>query len=270
MDGFRFALVLLTATVIVQVGRTQTPNTPMRTDNAINKVYSLADLGDDPNLCKWIAESIPHMISPGAWNGQNICYYEPAKLLALHQPPEVHAQVEAFLANLRKSLPREKSAVAKRDAHVVPAQFNPNALTPQGAASASQAYPVPAALQTPKHLFHFIIRYEGEGIIDSNVTKFAQALAKASMGEGASSCNLIVPAAPPPPNAGPLAPATYYPPMNSTPPAAAVNGPRTMPAADAPPIQSRPVPDELPGPMRSSNALPALPANPPPPPSLAR
>ena len=30
-------------------------------------------------------------------------------------------------------------------------------------------YPVPPQHKSPKHLFHFIIRYEGEGIIDSNV-----------------------------------------------------------------------------------------------------
>ena len=33
------------------------------------------------------------------------------------------------------------------------------------------SYPVPAQAKTPKHLFHFIIRYEGEGIIDDNIVK---------------------------------------------------------------------------------------------------
>lgn len=35
----------------------------------------------------------------------------------------------------------------------------------------SEAYPVPAQKKAPKHLFHFIIRYEGEGIVDDNVVK---------------------------------------------------------------------------------------------------
>src|SRR5262249_21060124 len=33
----------------------------------------------------------------------------------------------------------------------------------------------PAPQQPPKHLFHFIIRYEGDGIIDSNVVEFMKA-----------------------------------------------------------------------------------------------
>src|SRR5437016_3804139 len=31
------------------------------------KVYSLSDLGDDPKLCKWIAETIPEVIQPASW-----------------------------------------------------------------------------------------------------------------------------------------------------------------------------------------------------------
>src|SRR5438309_2051545 len=36
-------------------------------------------------------------------------------------------------------------------------------------------YPVPAASRAPKHLFHFIIRYEGEGIVDGNVADVLKA-----------------------------------------------------------------------------------------------
>jgi hypothetical protein len=36
-------------------------------------------------------------------------------------------------------------------------------------------YPVPPPVAQPKHLFHFIIRYEGAGIIDSNVVRFMKA-----------------------------------------------------------------------------------------------
>jgi hypothetical protein len=37
-------------------------------------------------------------------------------------------------------------------------------------------YPVPAPRTQPKHLFHFIIRYEGEGVIDASVVKLFKVL----------------------------------------------------------------------------------------------
>jgi hypothetical protein len=247
MAGFRCSLILVSILVFGQFGKTQTGTTPTRVSNAVNKVYSLADLGDDPNLCKWIAETIPRMIKPGCWNGQSLCYFAPAKVMAIHQTPEVHAQVEEFLANMRKSLPRDKATASrtKQDAHVVPAQFNPEALRPAGPASASQAYPVPAALPTPKHLFHFIIRYEGAGIIDSNVTKFTEALTKAGSMNG-SSAHWNGPM----PSATLTSPPTYLAPTNSDGgptglhPAPVPNAPRTMPPAEpftssaAPPMQA--------------------------------
>src|SRR5438876_1472191 len=36
-------------------------------------------------------------------------------------------------------------------------------------------YLVPGPVRQPKHLFHFIIRYEGEGIIDPNVVEAIKA-----------------------------------------------------------------------------------------------
>src|SRR5262249_50653316 len=36
-------------------------------------------------------------------------------------------------------------------------------------------YLVPNPARSPKHLFHFIIRYEGEGIVDSNVVEAIKA-----------------------------------------------------------------------------------------------
>jgi hypothetical protein len=39
-------------------------------------------------------------------------------------------------------------------------------------------YPVPPPGKQPRHLIHFIIRYEGDGFIDANVVKFARALAE--------------------------------------------------------------------------------------------
>jgi hypothetical protein len=46
---------------------------------------------------------------------------------------------------------------------------------PPPAQEPNAVYPVPPPARQPKHLFHFIIRYEGAGIIDSNVVKFMKA-----------------------------------------------------------------------------------------------
>jgi hypothetical protein len=64
---------------------------------------------------------------------------------------------------------------------VVPASYQapslprPSSATPEP----SLAYPVPAQAKPPKHLFHFIIRYEGEGIVDDNIVKAMKAYIQA-------------------------------------------------------------------------------------------
>src|SRR2546423_442944 len=60
------------------------------------KIYSLADLGNDPELCKWIVETIPQVIQPESWQrtdgggklpsiknekANTLSYYAPAKVL---------------------------------------------------------------------------------------------------------------------------------------------------------------------------------------------
>src|SRR5262249_5950521 len=52
----------------------------------------------------------------------------------------------------------------------------------------------------PKHLFHFIIRYEGEGVIDNNVAKVMEGF---SAGKGAGGCDPLTnpPCLPPLPTA---------------------------------------------------------------------
>ena len=214
------------------------------------KIYSLADLGDDANLGKWIADTIPQMIQPGTWSGADgkskLSYYAPGKVLVINQTAAVHTQVDEFLQNLKKSLPQK--AAVKRDAQVVPAQFTvpDRAVVPM---SPSQAYPVPYPPAAPKHLFHFIIRYEGEGIIDANVVKFAKALSeqvKAASGNDPQLSNVpggavvgggvlnsqgfAVPMTP-----GPLVQSPFPPPFSVAPSVQAPPPPPPqMPPADAP------------------------------------
>ena len=203
MAGYRFwlqsSLSVLLGLTIVQAGRSQVEVPPIiftgplsQTSQYVSlagptcKVYALSDLGNDPNLCQWIAETIPDVIQPESWkqDGVKLSYYAPAKILVVNHTCAVHAQVNEFLQNLKKSLPQQKVTTNRdtRDSGVVPAQFGlkdpprPGGLVQTNPAS----YPVPFPPQAPKHLFHFIIRYEGEGIIDSSVVKFAKALSNAS------------------------------------------------------------------------------------------
>lgn len=137
------------------------------------KVYSLAEMGDDPKLCKWIADTIPEVIQPASWkqDGVKITYYAPGKVMVITHSAAVHAQVDSFLQDMRKSMPQAKTMASG----VVPAQF---AVPDNRPLPAAQAYPVPYPPSAPKHLFHFIIRYEGDGVIDSNVVKFTKALSQ--------------------------------------------------------------------------------------------
>ena len=195
----KFSLSVVAALVVVQIGRSQEPRAQVvgtlgnglvgasigsGADRAATspscKVYSLAELGDDPKLCKWIAETIPEMIQPASWKQRDakLSYYAPSKILVINNTPTVHAQVDDFLQNLRKTLPQK--AAARIDSQVMPAQFPlQDSSRPVGSVQTGPAsYPVPMSPVGPKHLFHFIIRYEGEGIIDANVAKFAKALSE--------------------------------------------------------------------------------------------
>jgi hypothetical protein len=156
------------------------------------RVYPLSELGDDPSLGKWVAETIPDVIQPGSWNPiepagsrRRISYHAPSKILVVYHTATVHAKVDAFLNDLKKALPRdhaETTAGARKlptmDRRVIQAQYTAAVSVNPAAPATPQAsgYPVATPLKQPKHLFHFIIRYEGEGLIDANVVKFAKAM----------------------------------------------------------------------------------------------
>jgi hypothetical protein len=149
-------------------------------------IYSLSDLGDDPGLARWVAETIPDVIEPGSWNrpgdpgqGPALRYFPPKKIIVVYHTPAVQAKVDGFLKDLKKSLCQgEKVAAGGTTAEskrgVAPAEFREPAVSRAAdpAPEPGVSYPVPAPVRPPKHLFHFIIRYEGEGIIDENVVKW--------------------------------------------------------------------------------------------------
>jgi len=194
MKGFRYSWLSVTfALAITSSAMCQGTTLPVVRDTnkaaaSVCKVYALSDMSEDAKLCQWIADSIPEMIGAGSWNqaGTKINYFAPGRMMVVNHSPAIHAQIEAYLDSVRKAVPKESSTSAKpmvTDSSVLPAAYlvNPESSRTQATPpSASQAYPVPFPPQAPKHLFHFIIRYEGEGIIDSSVVKFANAMVKAN------------------------------------------------------------------------------------------
>jgi hypothetical protein len=202
-----WGLTLAALTLVVQTGRSEGPNTatqgaicpsnfcgltlacptpPKAAASPTCVIYSLADLGEDPNLGQWIAETVPQVIEPGTWKvgGPSgkcpvLSYYPPKKILVVYHTPAVQARVAAFLKEVKKTLAKGKASLVPagkrgpRNRAVVPVQYlAPEvAQTAPPAAAPNYACP-PAPARPPKHLFHFIIRYEGAGIIDSNVLKY--------------------------------------------------------------------------------------------------
>ena len=87
-------------------------------------VYALKDLGDDPNLGKWVAETIPQMIQPGTWgdaSGQGgterkhrLSYYPQGKILVVYHTAAAHAEIAAFLDGLKKADARGESGCRPR------------------------------------------------------------------------------------------------------------------------------------------------------------
>ena len=286
MAGYRFWLQcsasVVLALAIVQVGRSQTDAPPsvfqaavtqaskaVSTGGSTCKVYSLRDLGDDANLCKWIAETIPDVIQPGTWkqNGVKLSYYAPSKILVVTHTSAVHAQVDEFLQNLKKSQAQPQGAAGWTKYYPplqqvqAPGQDAMRSVGPMQTRPSS--YPVPYPPQAPKHLFHFIIRYEGDGVIDANVAKFAKALSM-SQEKSVSATNMPTAtyavsgassALVPPPFGG----YGYPPPQNSCTPS----------GTPVPPAPSRcPMPPADPVPAGGSPCPPPQALPPPPPQSV--
>jgi hypothetical protein len=102
---------------------------------------------------------------------------ETAQLIKqLNDEQDLRKSIQEQEANLRKQLAtRENALRAAGQTGVVPAKFTvPATAKPESTAAAS--YPIPAPLQQPKHLFHFVIRFEGSGM-ETAVTDLAKKLA---------------------------------------------------------------------------------------------
>jgi hypothetical protein len=254
------------------VSAAQIPETPAPKSGPVCRVYSLGDLGADPALAQWVAETIQQVIEPGSWSydgsgKHNLTYSASTNVLVVYHVPPVQAKVEAFLAALTKGMAAakqvEKFAPATWKAkELTPAQYVvPQSAAPQSASAPYESgYPVAAPKKAPKHLFHFIIRYEGEGIIDSNVVEFmkAQTLQNLS-GSGSVNANFppisvpnsggtngLQPCMPitgsqnshPPATLGAKEPVTVAPGAATVPPSS--SGPETMPGPKANPASPTP------------------------------
>jgi hypothetical protein len=136
-------------------------------------VYSLSDLGDDPSVGLWVADTLLKLMDSGAWRGEGsgrwlLNYHPQSRVLVVHHTPVVQAKIESFLRDVKKALPQ--SARSGPEMQVIQAGGTaPAVVRPSGPAapaylSGPPAYIVPGPKQQPKHLFHFIIRYEGDGL----------------------------------------------------------------------------------------------------------
>lgn len=142
--------------------------------------YHLGELADDPNFAKWIADTLPEVIRPGTWNqSERVARcYGPARILVVTHTPAVQAEVDAFLKSLRSAMPQARTTKATSTSAVMPAlHLTATPLrAPEPVGPRQLAYPVPAASVQPKHLFHFIIRYEGEGSLSAPLAEVVKSL----------------------------------------------------------------------------------------------
>jgi hypothetical protein len=192
------------------------------------QIYSLSGLGDE--FGQWVSMTLPQLIEPGSWTCP-CSYYAPGKVLIVKHSPAVHVEVAAFLKNVTRAIAENNKSPAvtqvpgamntfisgltpagtfKPDLDVNTAAVAPQYSAPPGKASRPEqndgsSYPIPATRKQPKHLFHFIIRYEGAGIIDSTVAD----VIKAQIGRNTDESTPPTPAAatPIPPSPPPAPPA---------------------------------------------------------------
>lgn len=185
MSRWRFqARALWTLTLVITLlhaSRSQCQDwelhAPREQPNTTCAVYSLADLGEDPSVGLWAADTLLKLMDTGTWKGEGagrwlLNYHPQSRLLVVHHTPAVQAKVEAFLRDMRKA---HSGTTARNGAGTETQVIQAGATAPavirqvDGAAPAPPSYIVPKPAQQPRHLLHFIIRYEGEGISDGGL-----------------------------------------------------------------------------------------------------
>lgn len=173
---------------------TETPRVGKSTaevDASTCVIYPLSEMGYDADLGKWIAQTIPEVIEPGSWKDTTVLrFYAPKNILVVRHSAAVQAKVDSFLKNMKSSLAKGKGSSRPAgekwagEPAVAPAEYRaPAVLRTSSPLPESTSYPVPAPVKPPKHLFHFLIRYEGEGIIDDSVVKFLKVYSQADKKE---------------------------------------------------------------------------------------
>ena len=154
-----------------------TPAVPSKPAEATSVVYRLSDLTDDPSFGKWVADTIPEMVLPGTWGHMGgigkISYHPPTRVLVIHHTSAAHAKVEAFLRDVKKSMPAEGVRSAATKHGMTGGVMHAMHTSPVRAAdpmAVGSSYLIPPPQGQPKHLFHLILRYEGDGASDASPT----------------------------------------------------------------------------------------------------
>ena len=141
-------------------------------------LYPLSAISDDPALGKWLADTIPSVIEPGTWSQtqgagrHQISYFPPGKVLVVYHTRAVQEKVDGLIKQVKKAVPAATAARPTRtDRSVVRTDYVEPSPLPSADAGPKTPYLVPPPLKSPKHLFHMILRYEGDGLVDANVTE---------------------------------------------------------------------------------------------------
>ncbi len=165
------------------------------------KVISLADLGDN-TLAEWVAVTIPRVVRRETWNGPfaAVEYYPPARLLVVTHTPDVHAEIEAFIKNVRQSRPATGTPAPTgvvRAHHETPAPLPVAAESKKAATKPHHLFEimVDGLVVRPEsaegiQLKNFTLRYQGDGLIDANIVELFKGSGMSSLaGIGVQSWN---------------------------------------------------------------------------------
>jgi hypothetical protein len=106
-----------------------------------------------------------------------------------------YALVITFLAFFLGWPGHQQSAAESPQVATVADAAGKAAPLPEATAANRVNYPIPAPAKPPKHLFHFVIRYEGDGLIDQSAVEACKScLSQAAKEEATKASNKPAPA----------------------------------------------------------------------------